>query len=224
MDKGTILEHIKNGLIVSCQPAPPLAGPEFVGPMAEAAVMAGAVGVRINGPADVAAARARVEVPIIGINKQRDPAFQVYITPTLESALAVIQAGANIVALDGSTAPRPTGITLPKLIAGIHEHNALVMADISTLEEGIAAAQAGADIVASTMSGYTPYSPRLDGPDLQLIEDLIRELDVPVIAEGRYYTPADMAAAFERGAHAVVVGRAITEIQVITRKFIDAIP
>ncbi len=224
MDKQNILNRLEHGLIVSCQPRSPMNGPLIVGAMAQAAVMAGAVGVRINGPADVAAARERVEVPIIGINKQRLPGYQVYITPALEDALAVVKSGADIVALDGSPSPRPTGISLEALIAGVHERGALVMADISTLEEGLNAARAGADIVAPTLSGYTPYSPQIEGPDLELLAALVRELDVPIIAEGRYNTPADMQRGFELGAFAVVVGRAITEMQDITRRFIEAIP
>lgn len=219
-----VLEKLRGGLIVSCQTQAPLSGPQFMGPMAEAAVLGGAVGIRANGAADVAEIRRRVQVPIIGINKQRIEGYAIYITPTLESALEVIDAGAEIIALDGSSAPRPTGITLPDLIAGIHARGALVMADVSTLDEGISAAKAGADIVASTMSGYTPYSPKLDGPDLDLIADLKRETGLPVIAEGRYYTPEDVATAFERGAFAVVVGRAITEPQLITRRFAAATP
>ncbi len=219
-----ILSKLEHGLIVSCQSSPPLSGPQFAGPIAQAAVLGGAVGIRVNGPADVAAVRALVDVPIIGIYKQRRPDYQIYITPTLESALAVIEAGADIVALDGSPAPRPDGLSLAELIAAIHERGALVMADISTLEEGLGAARAGADIVASTLSGYTPYSPKLEGPDLDLVSGLVRETGLPVIAEGRYNTPADVRAAFERGAFAVVVGRAITEPQLITRRFVEAIP
>src|SRR5690606_34983279 len=154
--------------------------------LAEAAVLGGAVGIRANGAEDLAAIRRRVSVPIIGINKQRSPDYQVYITPTLEAALAVVHAGAEIVALDGSPAPRPTGIHLRDLIAGVHEAGALVMADISTLDEGLWAAECGADIVATTLSGYTPYSPKLDGPDLDLIEALAGRLSQPVIAEGRF--------------------------------------
>jgi N-acylglucosamine-6-phosphate 2-epimerase len=223
-ESNAILERLAHRLIVSCQPRAPMNGPQIVGPMAQAAVLAGAAGIRANGPADVAAVRALVDVPIIGINKQRLPGYQVFITPTLEAALAVIEAGAEIVALDGSPAERPGGIQLADLIAGIHARGALVMADISTLEEGLYAAGAGADIVASTLSGYTPYSPKLEGPDLELVSALARETGRPVIAEGRMNTPEDMRAAFEHGAFAVVVGRAITELQDITQRFVKAIP
>ncbi|MFO7322438.1 MAG: N-acetylmannosamine-6-phosphate 2-epimerase [Chloroflexota bacterium] len=224
MEKSLLLDRLKGGLIVSCQTQAPLNGPEIMAAMAEAAVLGGAVGIRANGAEDVAAIRRRVSVPIIGINKQRSPDYQVYITPTLEAALAVVHAGAEIVALDGSPAPRPTGIHLRDLIAGVHEAGALVMADISTLDEGLWAAECGADIVATTLSGYTPYSPKLDGPDLDLIEALAGRISQPVIAEGRFYTPDDVRAAFERGAFAVVVGRAITEPQLLTRRFVQATP
>lgn len=224
MSNKRIFDVLQGGLIVSCQTSAPLNGPEIIGPMAEAVVAAGAVGVRVNGPADVGAVRARVKVPIIGINKQRSSDFTVYITPTLASALEVIEAGADIVAIDGTTAPRPTGIELGELIQQIQHRGAIVMADISTLDEGRIAAEKGADIISSTLSGYTPQSPKLEGPDLDLVEALVRETGLPVIAEGRYSTPDEVQAAFNRGAFAVVVGRAITEPQLITQRFVQATP
>lgn len=224
MSSSSVLNQLKGGLIVSCQTQLPLGTPEFTGLMAQVAVSAGAVGIRANGPENVATVRAQVPVPIIGINKQRFEGSQVYITPTLESALAVIDAGSEIVAMDGSPAPRPTGIDLRTLIDAVHQRGALVMADISTLDEGLYAADCGADIVATTLSGYTPYSPKLDGPDLDLIERLANAIDRPIIAEGRMYKPADVEQAFERGAFAVVVGRAITEPQLLTQFFVRATP
>ena len=40
------------------------------------------------------------------------------------------------------------------------------MADISDYQEGIQAWKSGIDLVSTTMSGYTDYTPRLEGPDL----------------------------------------------------------
>ena len=98
-----------------------------------------------------------------------------------------------------------------------------ILADISTYEEGLAAEAAGADLVSTTMSGYTPYSPDLPGPDIDLVRRLAAVLKVPLVAEGRYHTPDQVVQALEAGATAVVVGGAITRPQEITRRFVGAI-
>lgn len=217
-----VLEALRGGLIVSCQAAGenPLTGADMMAKMARAAEMGGAVGIRANGPEDVRAIRAAVDLPVIGLYKQDHPGFDVYITPTWSAAGEVIEAGAEIVALDGTERPRPGGETLKDLIERIHGAGRLVMADISTLEEGVRAAELGADLVGTTLSGYTPYSPQQEGPDLALVEALARKIAVPVIAEGRYWTPEDVNAALERGAFAVVVGTAITNPWKITERFV----
>ncbi len=91
------------------------------------------------------------------------------------------------------------------------------MADVSTFDEGMAAWDAGATFVGTTLSGYTPYSPQHSGPDLDLVARLAAR-GVRVLAEGRFQAPTDVAAAFEVGAHAVVVGGAITDPIAITRR------
>ncbi|MCD4673569.1 MAG: N-acetylmannosamine-6-phosphate 2-epimerase [Anaerolineaceae bacterium] len=219
-----VLEKLQGGLVVSCQSLPPLVGPQFTGPIAQAAVQAGANGIRACRPENIRAVRALVDVPIVGIFKQEHPGFDIYITPTLESALAVVDAGAEIVALDGSPRPRPDGSSFKELVDAVHARGSLVMADISTGEEGLFAAGQGADIIASTLSGFTPQSPKLLGPDLDLVAFLVKETGKPVNAEGRYHTPQDVAAAFERGAFMVSIGAAITEPQFLTKKFLAATP
>lgn len=215
------------GLIVSCQARAdnPLHGPHFMGAMALAARDGGAVAIRANGPSDVAAVKA-AGLPVIGINKVFSERYPVYITPDLEAARAVVMAGAGIVALDCTTRPR-AGDHPSVLVRRIHEElGTAVFADISTLEEGLAAADWGADYVATTLSGYTEATqPKPDGPDLALLEALASRLDVPVIAEGRFDTPALVQEAFLAGAHAVVVGTMITNPREITRRFVrDGIP
>jgi N-acylglucosamine-6-phosphate 2-epimerase len=93
---------------------------------------------------------------------------------------------------------------------------------VSTLEEGRRAADAGADAVGTTLSGYTASSPRQPEPDFALVEALAREVDVPVFAEGRIWTPTEAARALERGADFVVVGTAITNPSAITERFVAA--
>lgn len=222
----TLIERLRGGLIVSCQAQPdsPVYGPEFMAAFARSAEIAGAVGVRVNGPQDVRAVRRAVSLPIIGIYKLRSDQYPVYITPTLDSARQVVEAGADIVAIDATHRPRDGGLTPEALITAIHQHlGRPVMADVDSLDEGLAAAGAGADIVATTMAGYTDARPLTPGPDLDLLGQLAARITTPLICEGRIHTPADMQAAFAAGAYAVVVGTAITNPVAIARRFVQAL-
>lgn len=219
-----LFARIRGGLIVSCQaqPGDALYGSQFMAAMAASAVRGGARGIRANGASDIRAIKAVTDVPVIGILKHDYPDSRVRITPLLEDALEVIDAGAEIIAIDGTSLPRPGGVPLADVVVSIREvYSGALMADISTLEEGFEAARLGFDLVGTTLSGYTPYSRQLKGPDLELIAELAHAIDRPIIAEGRITTPADARAALERGALAVVVGTMITRPQVITAYFID---
>ncbi|MFG1705066.1 N-acetylmannosamine-6-phosphate 2-epimerase [Nonomuraea sp. M3C6] len=212
-------------LVVSCQATAtsPLHGPGPMAMMARAAELAGAVAIRANGPADVAAIARAVQLPIIGINKTGDR-DGVYITPTLAAAAEVIRAGAALVALDGTTRPRPDGLTLAEQISAIHdEYGVQVMADVDGYEAGIAARESGADLVATTLSGYTGPGPVPDEPDVELVAKLAATLGCPVIAEGRYTTPELFRAALDAGAYAAVIGTAITNPGAITQRFLRAV-
>ena len=228
MDLPALIDCLHTGLIVSCQALPdePLFGAGHMAAMARAAVSAGAVAIRANSPVDIAAIRSAVAVPIIGLFKEDLPGFDVRITPTLEHALQVAAAGADMIAIDATQRPHPAG-KVEELMHQIQLHIGLpVLADISTLEEGLAAAACGAGFVSTTLSGYTAYSPDLPGPDFELLEQLVAALrpqKVPVIAEGRIATPEQAVRALALGAHAVVVGSAITRPQWITARFMDAI-
>lgn len=82
------------------------------------------------------------------------------------------------------------------------------------------AAALGVDCIATTLSGYTPYSPQSDTPDFALVEALAQAVPVPVIAEGRIQTPVDARRALDCGAFAVVVGSMITRPGHITEYFL----
>ena len=216
------LETLRGRLIVSCQAGEgePLRGPAHMSAMALTVLTGGASGLRLEGPDDVAAVRALTTVPIIGLWKLGGA--PVYITPTLTAVRAVAEAGADIVAVDGTGRDRPDGSTFAEVVDVVHrELGRLVMADVATLEEGVAAAAAGADVVSTTLSGYTG-GPVPTGPDLDLVERLAQVLDVPVVAEGRIGSPEEVAEALRRGAWAVVVGGAITRPAQITARFAAA--
>ena len=217
----------KGALVVSCQARAdnPLHGPGHMSAMAQAAQAGGAGGIRANGEADVAAIRAVTRLPIIGIAKVWDDRFPVYVTPGFEQAAQIAKAGADIVGLDATPRPRD-GEPVERLIGRIRaELGKEVFADIATLEEGRAAHAAGATYVATTLSGYTEEtaSRKTEGPDLELLSALVAEISAPIVAEGRFDAPDLVAEAFRRGAHAVVVGTAITNPREITRNFVRAI-
>lgn len=228
MDRNLI--SLKGGLIVSCQitgrgglpdPDNPLNRAPLMAILAEAVVQGGARGIRADGGANIRAIRKAVDVPIIGIKKQDIPGYTVRITPTLEAAREVIESGADIVALDATKRPHPNGISGVQLIKLVKKEFGLpTMADISTLEEGISAAEAGADFVATTLSGYTPYSRYCDGPDLELVAQLSDRLEVPVIAEGRFSSPQQARKALEMGAYAVCVGAMIINPKRIVESYV----
>ena len=170
---------------------------------------------------DIAEIKKRTNIPIIGIYKTEASREIPYITPDFEHAKAIADLGVEIIALDATLRPRPNGVDIAELIQRIkNELGVLVMADIATFEEGVAAEKAGADIGATTLSGYTTYSQMTDGPDYELIKRLKAEIKTPIIAEGRFTSPQDLKKGIEYGAHAVVIGKVITNVMFSTNKFI----
>jgi len=226
MDNDQILSSIKRSIIVSCQArkGSPLRDSGIMAAMAKAAEAGGAKGIRADGPEDIRSIKERVSLPVIGINKRRDLTDTVYITPTLKSATKVIEAGAEILAMDGTPRNRPGDKNLREIIEVVkQETGILIMADIATYKDGLYALEAGADILATTLSGYTEEtSSRSNGPDLELVKKLAKEVEVPVIAEGRFRRPNQVTRALELGAHAVVIGTSITNPKVITGRFVEA--
>jgi len=225
MTSTEMADRLRGGLIVSCQALPheALFGADIMARLAVAAQAGGAVGIRANSPADIAAIRAVTDLPLIGLSKVEVPSFDVYITPTLADALAVSEAGADIIALDATARPHPEGLIADFIRHVRAETGKSVLADISTDDEALDAQDAGADFISTTMSGYTPYSPQSGEPDLDLVRRLAAVLSVPLIAEGRVATPEQARAALDAGAWAVVVGGAITRPQQITERFARAL-
>src|SRR5690242_5250196 len=183
---------------------------------AEAAVRGGAAGIRANSAGDVAAVRRLVDVPVIGIQKRRQADGKVVITPSFEDARDLAKAGAAIVAVECTArAQRSGALELVRRIRS--ELGVPVMADIATVEEAIAAEEAGAELVASTMRGYTEETEHVRVFEPDFIAALVARVQIPVLAEGRVDTPQQAAEALRAGAHAVIVGTAITRPEVITK-------
>ncbi len=191
--------------------------------MAQAAELGGARGLRVNGPADVTAVLAATSIPVMAINKMEHPDSPVMITPTVESAVQLLEAGAKIIALDATHRPRPRDEQLRDIVATIHAGGAVAMGDLATIGDLEGAMAADIDAVGTTLSGYTGHGSTPGEPDFNLLAQLVRNAPVPVFAEGRYWTPEQAIQAFEIGASFVVVGTAITNPMAITSRFINAI-
>lgn len=220
-----IVARLRGGLIVSCQayPGEPMLDPRTMAQIARAAVAGGAVGIRGKGLDDLRQMTAVLDVPVIGLVKVG--AEGVYITPTLDDCLAVAQTGVQIVALDGTRRPRPDGRTLAQTVAGLRgaHPDVLVMADCGSLGDAKEAVAAGVDVLGTTLAGYTGERPRTEGPDWEVVDQIVGLDARPVFVEGRVHSPEQAGEAMRRGAHAVVVGTAITHPTTLTRWFADAV-
>ena len=220
-----MLDIIKDKLIVSCQALEdePLHSSFIMGKMANAAKIGGAVAIRAQGVEDIIEIKKVTNLPVIGIIKRNYEDSPIYITPTKKEIDELLNTNCEMIAIDATNRNRPNNENLKELINYIKSNNVLVMADVSNYEEAIKAYEYGVDCISTTLSGYTPYTKKLEGPDFDLIEKLVKELDIPIIAEGRINTPEELAKALSIGAYSAVVGSAITRPQLITEKFTKAI-
>lgn len=226
MKKKEILDSLKGQLIVSCQalPGEPLyvENSTIMPLMARAALQAGAKGIRTSGVLDVVEIKKEVKVPVIGLIKRQYEGFSQYITVTMKEVDELVEAGSDIIALDGTMRDRGDGKSINDFIKEIKEKypEVILMADISNFEEGVNAEKAGVDLVGTTLNGYTDYTLDDEAPNFNLINRLAKTLSIPVIAEGRIHTPEQAKKMLENGAYAVVVGGAITRPLEITTRFI----
>lgn len=227
MNKKEILRRIEKGLIVSCQALKeePLYSSYIMGKMSLAAKLGGAVGIRANTVEDITEIKKTVDLPVIGIIKAVYEDSNVYITPMIEEVEALVECGCEIIATDATNRIRPKGKTLEVFFQEVKEKypSQLFMADCSTIEEGLHAADLGFDLIGTTLSGYTEYTKNTHLPNYSMIECLVKESGKPVIAEGGIWSPEDLKQAISKGAHAAVVGTAITRPMDITRRFVAAI-
>lgn len=229
MKKQEFFERIKGRLIVSCQaiPGEPLYVEEksIMYLMARAAKQAGTPAIRTSSIRDVVAIKEETKLPVIGLVKIQYEGYESYITPTMKEVDDLVAAGSDVIALDCTDRKRGDGKTVSEFITEVRTKypDAILMADISTYEEGVNAWKLGMDIVGTTMSGYTDYSPKLDGPDYELVRRLSETLDIPVIGEGRVHSPEQAVEMLDAGAFAVVVGGAITRPLEIATRFIQAV-
>lgn len=223
--KVTALASVRGGLIVSCQVPDGTAidTPAFIAAQALTVIQAGAAGIRAQGIANVGAIAKETDKPIIGLVKRYLDTTPVFITPTLQDVLDLEAAGASMIAIDATERLRADGVDLARFITQIRaETNISILADVDTLEAGVIAESLGCEAIATTLSGYTE-KPAPPLPNIKLVEELANKVKVPVIAEGGFNRPENVAQAFAVGAWAVCIGTAITNPYLLTKYFLDAI-
>ena len=211
-------EVLNRGLIVSVQ-APlgsPMRDPDVIAAMAEASLRNGAIGVRLESPEHIGAVRRRCpEALIIGLWKCTFPNSSVYITPGWREIQGVWSAGADVIALDATERIRPEGQLLADLIQRARQElRATLMADVDSVQNGLRAAELGCDWIGTTLYGYTETTSDRTPPGLELLPDLRRGLEssVRLICEGGIASPGIARSALDAGADNVVVGTAITGV------------
>jgi N-acylglucosamine-6-phosphate 2-epimerase len=217
----SVLNKLRNGLIVSCQASPgsPLANRGLMSYMAEAAEAGGAVAIRAEGLRDISEIRKVVSIPIIGLIKSKNPNTPVIITPLLEDVYALLEAGSDLIAVDATLRKRLDGALGQEFVAQAKVAGAQVLADIDDLNSALESEKSGAVAVCTTLAGYTSdLVPEF--PDIDLVKSCSSHCAVPVIAEGRYHSPELVKQAFDAGAWSVCVGSAITDPWLTTKRFI----
>lgn len=229
MDKDFVINRLKHKVVVSCQAMPnePFYNEICMIAMMKSVIKGGAGALRVAGERDVRNAKGLFDVPIIGLTKPKVIPSNwkevVYITPSIKDVIELVKAGADVVAFDGTMRPHEN-CTVEEIIKYIHINGRIAMADISTVEEGVFAEKLGADLISTTLSGYTQFSPNeTDEPDFELLENLVKNTNKPVVLEGRIWTPEQVKQAFDLGAHCVVIGSAITRPQLITKRFLNGL-
>jgi N-acylglucosamine-6-phosphate 2-epimerase len=228
MTYDAILASLHLGLIVSCHAEEEEGTGNFdaLQYFAQASLDGGAAALRVEGPERVRVVRQLTKHPIIGFVQGSYPDGSALITPHLDDIEALLAAGADMVAIDATKRKRPGDLDGFIFFEQARKRfPAPLWADIATFREGVRAAEMGADLVATTLAGYTPGTAVRDyrTPDFTLIKELSSALTIPVVAEGRIWTPEDALRCAELGAHAVVVGSAITRPRVIARMYAETL-
>jgi len=214
------IDHlVEGGIIASCQPIAggPLDQDEIVAAMAMACINGGAKSLRIEGAARVAKMRRLSDIPIIGIVKRELENTGVCITPNVDDVLALADAGADIIAFDATDRARPT--RREYIVEAILGQDCHAMADCASMSDVHFALSLDVGFVGTTLAGYLGgHTP--EEPDYEFLSSAV-EVAPRVIAEGRYNTPERAREARRLGAWGVVVGTALTRLEIMTAWFVE---
>ncbi|MDE5896190.1 MAG: N-acetylmannosamine-6-phosphate 2-epimerase, partial [Clostridia bacterium] len=196
---------IPKGIIVSCQALKdePLYGGNTIPKMAAAAKEGGAVAIRANTVRDINAIWRHLKgsLPIIGLIKKNYSDSEVYITPTIKEAKALIASKCDVIAVDATQRRRPNGLTLKELVDYLRAHTVKpIMADVADYEDVVAAEKLGFDYISTTLRSYTAETKGIAIPDMEfctMVKDAVQTA-VPV-AEGALHTYEELSYVLNTG-------------------------
>ncbi len=205
----------------------PLAPTMVMFALCESVLAGGAEGLRLANLELIRQVKqAHPTLPVIGLHKPyplpTHPKEVVYITRHVDDALALAEAGADIIALDAT--PRPREASLAEIITAVKDAfpNVKIMGDVDSIDSAHCAVDAGVDILSSTLNGYTleTQDAPTDSPNFAFLEELVKTFPtLPVYLEGRVWDVADVHRGLALGAYGVVIGSAITRPHQITARF-----
>ncbi|ASK60980.1 N-acetylmannosamine-6-phosphate 2-epimerase [Virgibacillus phasianinus] len=224
-----MLNKIKGELIVSCQALAdePLHSSFIMSKMALAAKEGGAKGIRANSKKDIIEIKNEVDLPVLGIVKRDYDDSEVFITATYKEIDELLESGCEMIAMDATERQRPNDIRLGDLVQYAKEQKPTIqlMADIATIEDAVQAEKLGFDCISTTLHGYTEETKgkKLYHEEFSFLKNVLKRVNIPVIAEGNVITPEMAKQCLEIGAYSVVVGGAITRPKQITERFMEAL-
>ena len=191
--------------------------------LAESSLMAGVKVLRLQGVEAIRHIKGKTGAPVIALIKRHYDGSPVYITPTMREVDELLSTDAEVIGLDATQRPRPHGEKLCDLLQKVHGAGRLAMADCDTLESAMEAERLGFDVVGTTLAGYTDNRPISLGPDLELLREMVQMVSIPVIAEGRYSEKWQVQTALRIGAKAIVMGAALNDTPVLTKRYLSVV-
>ena len=200
----------------------PLADPETLLKLAESSLKAGVKVLRLQGVEAIRHIKGKTGAPVIALIKRHYDSSPVYITPTMREVDELLSTDAEVIGLDATLRHRPHGEKLSDLLQKVHGAGRLAMADCDTLESAVEAEAIGFDLIGTTLAGYTENRKMSYGPDLELLREMVARVKAPVIAEGRYSEKWHVQTALRIGAKAVVMGAALNDTPVLTKRYLSA--
>lgn len=227
MSRKDVIEKLRGQVIISCQAYEdtPLYGPDNMKTMAASVIMGGAKVLRACWPQDIKAIKSlNADITIVGIFKHiiegKVEGTYPIITPNFEDARSVIEAGADIIALDCTIFKERDENALKALLQQIRDAypDVPIMADLGRYSDAKFCKETGlVDIISTTLSDYYTHSGKVD-TDLIL---QIKELGLPVNAEGKIWDNNDLKQVLDCKPYCCTIGSAVTRPHLITKHFLD---